>query len=129
MSYIPAVRNEFDEKGNKNAYWEGQLDNVDKNYIAGYDSAVERIKEEFMGVWPMDIDHVNVNTEVVADVADGKELTDGEEKSLNPETLAVLGVREKLIEALELYRNDIVVSMLENLDKYPVSSSEKEQGS
>lgn len=117
MSYIPSVRNEYDDNGSKNAYWEGHLDRMDKNYIAGYDAAVERIREIFTDPGLTDIDHTNINTEAVAAAAAGSEPTYEEERNLNAETLAVLGIRGNIADSLELWRNDIVVSMLENLDK------------
>ena len=125
MSYIPSVHNKFNEDGSRNEYWEGRLGDDDKNYIRGYDTAVNEIQELFL--MASDIEYTNVNTKIVSEVTDGHELTDDERMSLNPETLAVLGIREKITECLEQRRNSIVVNFLENLDKYPLKEEDNDE--
>lgn len=127
MSYIPSVHNKFNEDGSRNEYWEGLLDDDDKNYIRGYDTATSEIQELFRGLMASDIEYTNVNTKIVSEVTDGHKLTDDERMSLNPETLAVLGMREKITEGLEQWRNSIVVSLLENLDKYPLKEEDNDE--
>lgn len=127
MSYIPSVHNKFNEDGSRNEYWEGLLDDDDKNYIRGYDTAVNEVQELFRGLMPSDIEYTNVNTKIVSEVTNGHELTDDERMSLNPETLAVLGMGEKITEGLEQWRNSIVVSLLENLDKYPLKEEDNDE--
>lgn len=120
MSYIPSTKEQYLSDGSENAYWEGNLSNSDQNYIAGFDFAFDHMKEQFMDTDAMDLEHINVDTEAVANIAEGEECTDEDLRDFNPETLAVLGIRESLIEALDSWRNELIVSMIEN------SESEKD---
>lgn len=122
MTYIPNCRNEYVEtlckntKGaskepKKNLYWEGNLNVNDKEFIAGYDTAVRCVEDFFDNAMPTYAK--DEEYKFIEDILEVEFETD-EEKRLAKELFKE--AKKSLLDWLESQRNGIVIAMI---DEYP----------
>lgn len=131
MTYIPSARKKYKDNlfGNTqgaldikelNPYYEGFLDKDGKASISGYDWAVDEIENFFMTI----TDRIEFDDEVteksVRDfINSDKEIDEYDDFELamyGASALAIKTVKEELFKHLESYRDETIVSLIENMD-------------
>ena len=134
MSYIPNVRNRFKEhlyegtrgaskmdKNERNPYWEGYLNDTDKEYVRGYDWNTEQVVSSFfqnLDVFADELDFLDmddIDIENVVSERDSSEYSEEELEGMSKSTLIAKKMRECLLKWIEMERNELVVSMIEGM--------------
>ena len=132
MSDIPNIRSFYKEPKFKNTngasdeleenrYYEGYLNEDDSLLLAGYDDAITQVDDAFaaLEIFKEDFDEIgfnikNIDNNIVHDkfFAD---LSDDEKASLSTETKLVLAMKQSVLMFLEMYRDELGTSMLDNM--------------
>ncbi len=134
MSYIPDVRNRFKEhlyegtrgaskmdKNERNPYWEGYLNDTDKEYVRGYDWNTEQVVSSFfqnLDVFADELDFLDmddIDIENVVSERGSSEYSEEELEGMSESTLIAKKMRECLLKWIEMERNELVVSMIEGM--------------
>ena len=139
MSYIPDVRNRFRErlyegtrgaskmdKNERNPYWEGYLNDTDKEYVRGYDWNTEQVVSSFfqnLDVFADILDFIDTDDIDIEEVVSERsilEYSDEELAEKSESTLIAKKMRECLLEWIEMERNELIVSMIDGMkeDEY-----------
>ena len=133
--FIRDTRDPFDAKyrsdkpDRPNPYYEGYLNEKDKNELDGYDYLAENVVDSFffnMNIHDrivdafealgLDLDKVD-HAVLVNRREASAEITEEEWEKLNPETKLVLSIKEGLEEYMESDRDELVTSMIDNMDE------------
>lgn len=124
MSYIPNVRREKDynkftgeERNEPNPYYEGNLNAENKQIKNGYDFACNSIKSFFSNISIYEdalqefFNTENIDEEVLT--ASWEDLNEEEIEGLSSETAICLCIKDCLLHYMEINRNELVTSLLE----------------
>ena len=118
MSYIPSVRTKtvtspyMDKDGEKeNGYWQGYLDKDNAMFVAGFDFAVKTSADSFFD----NIDYLaNYDDDAIISVDDiNLSLSEFFEKHPN----ALEAIRRALLDWLEMDRDNLVVSAIDDMEQ------------
>ncbi len=121
MSYCNDVREKYDDDDKKNPYYEGYLNNADRNFLFGYDWSVDNEMDKFFKkifIFSGEIEKNVFNVEKIdkkilaMDKIDEKTL-----KKANKETRIALFFKDNLSIFMEMERNEIVTQIIDNMDK------------
>ena len=128
MSYIPEIRKRetrtpFSKEFSKNLYWQGYLNDQGVDVLSGYDMATDATENFFENIdvyadefnqFGFDVEYIDTDT-----VMEDKELeaySDDEIRNMSTETRFVACMKAVILHWIELERNQIGVSLIENMD-------------
>ena len=135
MTYIPPVRYRLipafgtRKEPEKNAYWQGYLNDEDTRELLAYDFTAEDIgafwanledrTEPLLSALGREdcetLEEAGINVAAINDDRDMDDLSEEEWNALSPETRLLCAVKCALEDVLETERNELVVSMLEDM--------------
>lgn len=146
MSYIPDTRERFvtplfeseNQERKENGYWHGFLNEKDQEFVRGYDWAnemsvanffnnldvyggefeeigidVNEISEQLDGAVPFPFYNEDANPE---DYKDMDDFSEEEKERMNFATKLFLTMKSCLIDWIEMERDQLIVSMIDNMD-------------
>ena len=125
MSYIPNTREKFKYNfktgkydGQENGYRQEYLNDRDKEFVKGFDYAVNTIMNYFrnLDVFSEEFLKAGINTHRIdteAVVAD--DMSDEEIEALDEKTYLLGTVHDSMSDWLEMERNELIVSCLDNM--------------
>ncbi len=122
------VREKYDqypftkEKKSPNPYYEKYLGNDDHNFLDGYDWAVDEEIKSFFGnildyLEGFDKEHFLRIGKIDEDILLRDDVSESELKDVNDETVFLYRFKEAVLEHLEIQRNEMVTSMIDNTDE------------
>lgn len=122
------VREKYDQypftkkKDTPNPYYEKYLNTDDSNFLDGYDWAVNEEAKHFLEnmlehLEEFDKEHFIRIGKINEDILMRDDVSETELKDVNDETVFLYRLKEAFMEHLEMSRNEIVTSMIENMDE------------
>ena len=148
MSYIPDIRSRKRRKmyntmtgkdagTDQNSYWQGYLNKDDAMFLGAYDTAMSVVSDYFNNLeidedkfQELDIDITTVDQEIIASNKKYSEYSDEECSDMSKETKMFLLLKENMFRFLESERNNIGVSMIDQMSdvEYEAIKSKADTG-
>ncbi len=134
MTYIPNTREKIKEphttlgKPEENGYWQGYLNEEDSREVCGYDWAMDILHNFFFNIDVYDVEFgavfdltrdeiVDVDESIIEDTRTIGEFSEEEMDSMPQITKVAKLFHDTLLDWLEANRDEMVVSMIENMDE------------
>jgi len=128
--FIRDARNKYDvdfsgkQKDEPNPYYEGYLNKEDSEFIAGMDYVMNNELDVFIGrlddfaydFFKVGFNVHNVDVEIVCSDKGYDDYTKEEKKTMSPETRILLMFLDKFIDVVECTRDEMITSMIDNMD-------------